>query len=461
MFASRNRVISYRHRAFTSALALVLGVLATAAYAQKYETIPVKLDPKEMNRLKADLTAALRNPAGFGASQQGVDDYLKKGLFPKMTGYSPESLGELAGHREDLFKYIATAANPSSQQYLIELTFNVSRVLARGDYHPAVRYNAVLMLGELDQQLATAANPPVPHPKATQELLELVEKDSFKNQKGATIPVPESVKLGAVLGLERHTRYGVAPQLAERLTKALIGVMASKTPEDVDADVHDWTRSSAALALANQYAKAPTKEVQAALTALIADQEVELDDRCATAGAMKKITYAAGADIDGKATTDALGQLTMDVITNAAKLAEEFNEEALGTTDLSNMGGGGRGGYGGGRGGYGGGRGGYGGMDDEEKGPQFERRQLFAQLHNIGAGSSSLKAALADDSKARLEELIATLGPVMQTMDSKDAAEVDVTQEVLKLQATLKTLIEGWGKPVAVDNKPADGLATK
>ena len=461
MFASRNRVISYRHRALTSALALVVGVFAAAAYAQKYETIPVKLDPKEINRLKGDLNTALRNPAGFGASQQAVDDYLKKGFFPQMTGTSPESLGELAGRRQDLFKNIAQAANPSSQQYLIELAYNVSRVLARGNFHPAVRYNAVLMLGELDQQLGTATNPPVPHPKATQELLELVEKDSFKNPAGATIPVPESVKLGAVLGLERHTRYGVAPQLAERLTKALLAVMASKTPEDVDADVHDWVRSSAAVALANQYAKAPTKEIQAALTALIADQKMELDDRCATAGAMKKITYAAGADIDGKATTDALAQLTMDVITNAAKLAEDFNKEAMRSTDFSSMGSSGRGGYSG-RGEYGGGgRGGYGGMDDEEKGPQFERRQLFAQLYNIAVGSSSLKAGLDDDSKARLEELIASLGPVVQTMDAKDSAEVDVTRKVLELQATLKTLIAGWGKPVAANDKPAEGLATK
>jgi hypothetical protein len=311
------------------------------------------------------------------------------------------------------------------------------------------------MLGDLDQQLATATNPPVPHPKATQELLELVEQDQFNK-----IPVPESVKLGAVLGLERHARYGVAPQLAERLTKALLGVMASKTPDDVDADVHDWLRSSAAVALANQYAKAPTKEVQAALTALIADQKVGLDDRCATAGAMRKITYAAGADIDGKATTDALGQLTLDVITNAAKLAEDFNKEAMRNTDFSDIGR--RGGGGGRRGEYGGGgrgRGGYGGRDDEEKGPQFERRQLFAQLYNIAAGSNSLKAGLDDDSKARLEELIASLGPVVQKMDDKGEAEVNVAEEVVKLQAILKTLIEGWGKPVAANNTAPEGLA--
>lgn len=453
MFASRNLVVVCRRSAVCAGLALLIGCLSTVAYAQRYKSIPVELDSREANRLKVVFATAVRNPAGFGAAEADVESYLKKSFFPTMTLYTDDALMELAPSRERLFKQmIPQAGNAASQQYLIEMTFNVARVLARGNFHPAVRYNAVLMLGDLDQQLATATAAAVPLGKATQELLELVEQEQFNK-----IPVPESVKLGALIGLERHSRLGIDPSLKERTTTAMLKVVASPTPADVESDVHDWVRRTAAQVLANQSAQGPTKEVQAALTALIADNKVGLDDRCGTAAVLKRITYPAGADIDGGATTDALAQLTLDVITEAAELARKYQDEALEGADLSAGPGGGRGGYGGGYGGgeYGGGRGGYGGgMSEEEMGPQFERRQVFARLYDIAVGGKSLMAGLADEPKARLEALAKEFYPAMQTMEDKDATDVDVSKKVIELEAALKTLMQSWGKPVA-DDKPA------
>jgi hypothetical protein len=368
-----------------------------------------------------------------------------------MTQFSDTALAQLGRRREDIFKkLIPQAGSPSTQEYLIDLTFAFARSIARGNYHPSVRYNAVLMLGDLDQQLASGGNPPVPLAKATAELLELIEQSQFNK-----IPVPESVKLGALVGLERHTRYGIDPALKDRLTKAMLTVMASPTPEDVDKDVHDWVRSSAALVLANQFKEGPTKEIQAALTTLIADKKMELDDRCVTAGALAKITYPASADINGDATVNALGQLTYDVITEGAKLAEEYQQEALQGADFSSMqpgrGVGGGGGYGRGGGEYGGGRGGYGGGygGEEETGPRFERRQVFARLHDIAKGANSLKAGLGDEAKGRVDALIAALGPAIQVMENNKATEVDVSNEVIALQTALADLLNGWGLKLA------------
>ena len=126
----------------------------------------------EANRTKIATATALRSATGLGASEKDVDTYLKKVYFPQMTQYSDAALAELGPSRERIFKQlIPQAGNASTQQYLIDLTFNVARVLARDNFHPAVRYNAALMLGDLDQQLAAGANPPVPHAKATAELL--------------------------------------------------------------------------------------------------------------------------------------------------------------------------------------------------------------------------------------------------------------------------------------------------
>jgi hypothetical protein len=446
MFALRQTVSSYRRAAFCGLCFVLISSLAVGAFAQNYKTIPLTLAKTEASRMKIAAEAALRSPAGLGAAEKDVDTYLKKVYFPEMTQYSDAALAELGNKKraELIKKFIPQAGNASTQQYLIDLTFAFATAVARSNYHPAVRYNAVLMLGELDQQLAAGANPPVPHAKATAGLLELVEQDQINK-----VHIRESVKLGALVGLERHTRFGIDPALSERLTKAMMKVMASPTPEDIEKDVHDWVRSSAAVVLANQYKAGPTKEVQAALTALIADKKMELDDRCNVAAALGKITYPAGGEIDGDATVNALGQLTFDVIAVAAKLAEEYQEEALGTTDLTMQPGRG-GGYGRGGGEYGGRGGGYGGFGgEEEMGPRFERREVFARLYNIAQGDTSLKAGLGDEGKGRVDALIDALGPAIQVMDDKEATEVEVSDEVITLQTALTELLTGWGLKLA------------
>jgi hypothetical protein len=446
MFASRQRVSLYRRIALYGLCAVLVSSPSATAFAQRYKSIPLTLSKEEVSRTKSATAAALRSATGLGAAEKDVDTYLKKVYFAQMTQFSDAALAELGGMREDMItKLIPQTGNASTQQYLIDLTFNVARVLARDNYHPAVRYNAVLMLGDLDQQLTNGSNPPVPLAKATAELLELVEQDQINK-----IAVPESVKLGALVGLERHTRYGIDPALKDRLTKVMLKVMASPTPEDVDKDVHDWLRSSAALVLANQYKAGPTKEVQAALTALIADKKVELDDRCTVAGSLARITYPAGADIDGEATVNALGQLTYDVISEGAKLAEDYQKEALEGADFSSMqsGRGGRG-YGGE---YGGGRGGYGGYGgEEEMGPRFERRQVFARLYDVAKGAISVKAGLGDEGKGRVDALMTALGPAIQVMENNKATEVDVSGEVIALQAALTELLNGWGLKLAAN----------
>jgi uncharacterized membrane protein YgcG len=446
MFASRIRVVSF---------SLLVLALANIASAQQFIQAPIK---QGADKLKLAFEAAIRNPAGIGAAQEDVDNYLRGYFFPSMTQTRPDALAEIANLRERLFKqYIGQAGNAATQEYLVGQTFSFARGMARNNFHPAVRYNAALILGDLSSKVS---DPQVPLKQATEELLELVEQEQFNK-----IQVPESVKLGAVLGLERHARLGIDTTLADRLNKAMISAINSMAPEDVDPAVHDWLRSTAALTLANQYAKAPDREAQAAITSLIADSKANLDDRCLAAAGFERITFATGADIDGKASTDAMGKLTLDVITDAAKLAEEYQEAALSGADFSGGPGGG-GGYGGGRGGYEGGRGGFGGGfgggdGSEDTGPKFEMRQLFNRLYNIAKGSGSLAKGLGDDDKARLEALVTELRPVVEVMENKDAVEIDVTEEVLKLQATLTDLVKSWGQPVAAveADEPDAGFA--
>jgi hypothetical protein len=441
MFALRNLLAVCNRAIVCGAVGVILASGAMITHGQQYSSAPVKIPQKEANALRTAFQGAVSNPAGFGASEQQVTDYLSKVFFPAMTGFTDEALMKLADARRWIRDQTAKAGNASARQYLIEETYKYGRGMARGNFHPAVRYNAVLMLGELDQQQPTATAAAVPLTKATQELLELIEQEKFNK-----IIVPESVKLGALIGLERHSRLGIDPSLKDPTTTAMIKVAGSATPEDVDSNVHDWVRRTAAQVLANQYKAGPTKPVQAALSALIADKQVGFDERCATAAALKRITYPANADIDGAAATNALGQLALDVVTDAAKLAREYQKEAIATGDFSARPGGGGGGYGGE---YGGGRGYGGGMSEQDLGPHFDRRQVFARLNDVVIGAKALEVGVADESKTRLEALTDTLTPALQAMEDKGATEINVSDEVVKLEVALKTLLASWGQPAA------------
>jgi hypothetical protein len=76
--------------------------------------------------------------------------------------------------------------------------------IAKGNYHPAVRYNAALILGQLDAQPGAK-----PLPAGTEAILAFLENDQFNN-----VPVPTAVQIAALVSLHRHARLGVDPPVA-------------------------------------------------------------------------------------------------------------------------------------------------------------------------------------------------------------------------------------------------------
>ena len=119
---------------------------------------------------------------------------------------NPGALAKLGKERETLIKYLRGTTVPKAQQQLTALTMGAMRKIARENFHPAVRYNASLVLGMLDEKYPQGggnAAPPVVLSTATNELLELLESNEFNDVK-----VHPSVKVGALQGLERHVQFG-------------------------------------------------------------------------------------------------------------------------------------------------------------------------------------------------------------------------------------------------------------
>jgi len=405
------------HSQIVGAAVLLLAIFAaTIAPAQRFESIKPEISSREAKSKRGAVTKALRDPAAFQANRKDMDDYFTKYYFPSMTLQT--ELGSLGKRRENLFKqFIRPAKVAAARQHLTDLTLKTMRMISRGNYHPAVRYNAVLILGQLDEKVAgtgAGAAKPVPLPAAANELLELLEKDELDQ-----VRVHASLKLGALVGLERHARFGIDRQNAERLTKAALAMIArEEPPADLDAEVYHWMKCQAARVLARQFAKGPNAQVQAAITGMIADAHMSIEDRCSVAKLLKQIEYSsAAAGVDVTATLSALGDLTKTVASEEAEKANNFQQEML--------------------------RGNRGARAGDAE-LTYQRRQLVARLHSIYEGGSSLSKGLPDAERQQLQSLLATLEPVMEIADGKDAGDLEITPKVIELESQVRSVIESW-----------------
>ncbi|HYO24897.1 MAG TPA: hypothetical protein VEQ85_08100, partial [Lacipirellulaceae bacterium] len=358
------------------ALVVALGLAALAAdraVAQAYRELKPAVAEGVAAAMRGKALGILRQASPPSAADlKTVEEYFNGYFFPKMTSTDPEALGQLAEMRKVLFsQFFSGAKTPAAREFLVTLTMKAAGSLAIGPFHPAVRYNAALLIGQLDADAPPAGTPPKPLPAGTNALTVIVAQPEIKG-----IPVPSSVKIAGLVGLERHTRLGVDEQYAAKITAAALAIASrAEAPADIPGDVNSWMRVLAAKVLANQSAKGATPPVHQALVALVGGKELELDDRCETAKLIVPTMYAANQAGQADEMAVALGKLAKAVLADERTKAEDYQEEVLGGGG-GGFGGGGFGDGGGrrGRGGDGGfGRGGFGGMPGQPEGPAFQK----------------------------------------------------------------------------------------
>ena len=413
--------------------AVIATVMAGSVGAQQYKSHEPKMNIRQAKTLAQDVANAMRNLAAFqGGGEAAIDRYFGDFFFRQMTLHKPSQLLHLSKYRETLFKrFLRPSPVVEAQQHLTNIALRTAKAISRRNYHPAVRYNATLIIGMLDQKYSVGGAPPVVLPAGTKDLLELLEQDKFNDVK-----VHPSVKVGALEGLERHVRFGIDAQDGERVTKAALAVLAQEPSVlDVDLGVNNWIKCQAARVLARQFKEGPSNEVQAALTKLIADGEMELEDRCCIVALLEKMKYTAGAGPDVAAAVVPLGRLTIEVVAEGAEKAREFEQLIVG-------------GPGGGR------RRNFGRRGRGDEGPKLERRQLLARLKSIEKGAGSLSNGLSDEEKQKVQALTDLLAPVMKRSEDKKSLDLDVAGDVIKLEDTINNMVASWqpaAAPTAVE----------
>jgi hypothetical protein len=429
-----------------AAVVFVAG-LATAASAQQYQADPIN---EALGKQGASIQAMAKDPAKYTAGQQQFDEYFTGYYFPAMTRHSEEDLAKLGALRYDLFNRILWATqNEDLQSHLSKLAFDGMKSIAvKPIYHPAVRYNAILVIGMLDDKygIDTASNkrPPKPQEEANKFLLQVIDAAV----KGKA--VPPSLVVGALVGLERHAQYhdGLSSNQIQAMTDMAIA-LATKNPPlpDVDSKVAEWIRIQAATVLAKLGSVGLDGHALDALVNVLADNKLTLDGRCEVAGLLGQINFK-DAKVDGKATTDKVLQLAVEVAQAQDKVAKDFQEQSLtgGGAIMS-------------RSERGGGRmsGGYGGYGASSVHSEFDRKTLLSRLADLRKGIAAIKPMAPTDRAAAIDPILSSLQTVIDAASSKDKTDLDLADAVRKMSTAVQGAVKG-GTATAAAKPAADAF---
>lgn len=285
-----------------------MAIGARQAQSQEYETqAPVNLDSRTEAEYKSKVAKALR---GEEENNEVLRNWFGRVLFPRMTQLNQlDKLPDL--RREFLETYLARYYSRDNDQskkahdYVVnELALKEMEKIANGRYHPAVRYNAMLLIGELNdkEMVRTAGAPAEPLPAALPVMaLALVSKEPTQI---------DAVRVAALVGILRHAERESEreiPAFDEKTKNGLISIMlriidGAEPPGTRSPEGQLWMKRRAVNVLGAlgdtgaPDATAPGGVVLGKLDSILSDDKADTLLRCDAAVALGRIRFKSSPD---------------------------------------------------------------------------------------------------------------------------------------------------------------------
>jgi len=303
---------------------LACGFLSEAANAQqnveayKQDRVPTSLlqDRSKRMKLRNDINRIL---AGRSPVNENFDKWYNLFILPRMTRYEPiadtvpNPLGQLSEWRYEFYQDLRIAAkNEVVHGRLNNLVFDYMSKVVKDNYHPAVRYNAMLIIGDLNQRELVVSGGAKSLPVAWHDKLEFIVGEVISPDQ------IDAVRVAGLIGTKRHVELdslssggspipqGVKSELASRLLQ----VVVAKCPSDRSPGGHAWMQRQAIQILALLKSEDNQGAVTKELLAIISDEEQPLGLRCSTTAALVQL-----------ASPEVLGQASNDLTTKFTQLA--------------------------------------------------------------------------------------------------------------------------------------------
>ena len=314
-----NRAINLRSALI---IAAALAALTTGhAHAQDKDYLELPLDPNCPTWYKLNLNQPpyqqfiemLTGTQPLNAAT--FDAFFNDTVFPLMTQWKDRQIGGHAG--SPLFdgppkggpaairaqfktSFAVKGTNQAAHDELNRITLDKMQAIASDNYHPTVRLNSMLLIGDLTET-ADASSPP------WKNALPALLKAAAAND---TI---DAVRVAALRGLLRHSQAGIDPSVRPQVIQGMLALVQQHTPPaGRSKEGHDWICRRAIDVLAAIGDAGNNGAVIKPLLATIDDQATSPAIRCAAAAALAKIKYAPPKEFDATAITKSLGKLAVD-----------------------------------------------------------------------------------------------------------------------------------------------------
>lgn len=266
---------------------------------EQFDKLPVdaalrKLDPK--------VRASLRDGNFADPQAQSDFDSFYTGYFLSRWT-DQENIRQLHKYRQELANHLRSAVPGAPRKALLDTALEFLKRLIVGHYHPAVKINAMLAIGELNRVEAIGRDPAVPLPEALPVLLTGVESNKLS----------EGLHLAAMVGVLRHLAAGISNSDAqEKVYQLLRRQVAADLPASPRFSPRAWMVAKAAEGLGSLGIVGDNNQVFTALMKLVANDKLPFPVRCAAADALSHLDYSSANGIQPVDAAAALAQLAVD-----------------------------------------------------------------------------------------------------------------------------------------------------
>jgi hypothetical protein len=284
----------------TTALACGADVAGPKAEGFK-ELLPNKIlstDKKKQRDYEDQINRIVRG-ASLAENEKIFDGYFVTYVFPLWTQTTEKSLNELPKERDKFIRnYLEMSAkNPAAHARLVDITHKkLTEIVQDSELHPAVRYNAILIIGllnEIEPNRGTGVKQmPEPYVPALSTLVEELKKPGNN----------EALRVGALLGVSRHLEWDnfkqamgkIKPDVRKEIVDELTSIVNTNVPPaGRSAEGQTWLRRRALEALRHANAVTVDPDFAILLDKIIGEDTEPMSVRCTAAEVMSHLNFPA------------------------------------------------------------------------------------------------------------------------------------------------------------------------
>ncbi|MDD3469353.1 MAG: hypothetical protein PHE53_05155 [Thermoguttaceae bacterium] len=219
-------------------------------------------------------------------SRGKLDAYYKGYAFPRWTVVA--QLGNIASWRGEYRTELKTVKSGAKYDLLMQYGLDfANRVTQTSGYHPATVFNAILMVGEMNESEEGAS--PKPLPKGLDFLAKVFQNDAST----------DAMRIASLIGLKRHAAAGISDANAkDAIQKKCLEIAQTAVEADAAADGKNWLRVQAIQMLAAMKDAGKKAETAVELAKVIDDPQATAEVRMAAVMAIGSLSYQ-GVQSDG------------------------------------------------------------------------------------------------------------------------------------------------------------------